>query len=95
MRSFPSENLIVINEYINEKDKKLNILHYYTYDKYLKFELKTREEINFQLLLKEEKIENVENYELFYWITNIKKFKNGKLYLFSLSSIWRRKRKFR
>jgi len=56
LRSFPSENLIVINEYINEKDKNLNILNYYTYDKNLIFQLKTREEINFQHLLKEENI---------------------------------------
>ena len=88
LQSFPSENLIVINEYINEKDKKLNILYYYTYDKNLKFEFKTKEEINFQHLLKEENIENIENYELVYCITNIKKFKNGKLYLFSLSTIY-------
>ena len=87
LQSFPSENLIVINEYINEKDKKLNILNYYTYDKNLKFQLKTREEINFQYLLKEENLENIEEYELFYCITNVKKFKNGKLYLFTLSSI--------
>jgi len=33
LQSFPSENLIVINEYINEKDKKFNILNYYSYDK--------------------------------------------------------------
>ena len=83
-KSFPDENLIVINEYIEEKEKKFNILHYYTYDKNLKYQLRTKEEINFNNFSKEEEIGN---YNLFNCIINIIKFKNGKIYLFTLSSI--------
>ena len=84
LKSFPFENLIVINEYIEEKEKKINILHFYTYDKNLKFQLKAKEEINFNNFSKDEEIGN---YNLFNCITNIKKFKNGKTYLFTLNSI--------
>ena len=83
LKSFKSENLIIINEYIEEKEKNLNILHYYTYDKNLKYQLKAKEEINFKKFANTE----IAYYNLFNYITNIKKFKNGKIYLFTLSSI--------
>ena len=32
IKSFPSENLIIITEYVHEKEKDVNILNYYAYD---------------------------------------------------------------
>ena len=85
LKSFPKENLIIINEYIDEPKKKINILNYYIYDTNLKYQLQKKKEINFQKF----KIENIniEDFDLFNCITNMKKFKNGKVFFFTLSDM--------
>ena len=83
-KSFPSENLIIITEYAHEKEKRLNILNYYTYDdKNLKYQLKAKEDIDFTNFGKD----IIDYCDLFNCIGNIKKLKNGKIILFTISSI--------
>ena len=81
LKSFPNENLLIINEYIDEEEKKLNILNYYIYDKNLKYQFIQKEEINFA------KISIIDNFDLFNCIKNIKKLKNGKMLLFTVNTI--------
>ena len=84
VKSFPSENLIMITEYVHEKDKDLNILYYYLYDeKESQYQLQKKEEINFSKF--GEEIKNFCYY--FNLIGNIKKLKNGKIILFTISTI--------
>ena len=81
-KSFPSENLILINEAINKKDKKYNMLHYYTYnEKNSKYELQKKEEIDFTKF--GEKLSKICQY--FNRIGNIKKLKNGAIVFFTIS----------
>ena len=48
IKSFPSENLIIITEYVHEKEKDVNILNYYAYDeKKSQFQFQKKEEIDF------------------------------------------------
>ena len=85
IKSFPNENLIIINEYINEPTKNINVLNYYICDNNLKYQLKKKEEINFQKF--ETENINMEDFHLFNCITNMKKYKNGKIFFFTLSDI--------
>ena len=83
-KSFPSENLIIITEYVHGKEKKLNILNYYTYDdKNLKYQLKAKEDIDFTNFGKD----IIDYCDFFNCIGNIKKLKNGKIILFTISSV--------
>ena len=83
IKSFPNENLIIINEY--EEEKRTNILHYYIYDKNLKYQLKTKEEFDFRQFITNNN--NIEIFAHFNCIKNIKKFKNGKIFFFTISTI--------
>ena len=84
IKSFPNENLIIINEY--DEKKRLNTLYYYNiYDKNLKYQLKTKEEFNFQKFAIEKL--DIKLFDYYNLITNIKKFKNGKIFFFTISAI--------
>ena len=83
-KSFPSENLIMISENIQEKEKCFNILYYYIYnEKDSQYQLQKKEEIDFSKF--GEEIKNFCCY--FNLIGNIKKLKNGKILLFTISTI--------
>ena len=83
-KSFPSENLIIINEYIHKKDKKLNALYYYVYDeKKSKYQFQIKENINF--IKFGEKLSKCCFH--FNYIGNIKKLKNGKIIFFTISMV--------
>ena len=84
IKSFPSENLIIINEYVHEKEKDVNILNYYAYDeKKSQYQLQKKEEIDFSKF--GEEIKQFCCY--FNLIGNIKKLKNGKILFFTISTI--------
>ena len=84
IKSFPSENLIIITEYVHEKEKDVNILNYYAYDeKKSQFQFQKKEEIDFSKF--GEEIKQFCCY--FNLIGNIKKLKNGKFLFFTISTI--------
>ena len=84
IKSFPSENLIIITEYVHEKEKDVNILNYYAYDeKKSQFQFQKKEEIDFSKF--GEEIKQFCCY--FNLIGNIKKLKNGKILFFTISTI--------
>ena len=72
IKSFPSENLIIITDYIHEKEKDLNILNYYVYDeKKSQYQFQKKEEIDFSQFGEE-----LKNFCCFFnFIGNIKKWK--------------------
>ena len=83
-KSFPSENLIIINEFIHNNEKKLNILYYYLFDgKTSQYQLQKKEEVDFSKF-GQEIIEFCNNFS---YISNVKKLKNGKMILFTFSTI--------
>ena len=80
LTSFPSDNLIILNEYKNDQNgNKINTLYYYIYDENLKFKLQTTDEIKNE--------EKVDDYDLFNYIANIKKLNDDTLILFTQSTI--------
>ena len=81
--SFDSGNLIIFNERNKEEDKK-NILHYYIYDEKLKYKFESKEEIKFDDINKDE---NIDDYELYNSIANIKKLDDTTYIFFTQSSI--------
>jgi len=69
---------------MHEKGKKLNVLYYYVYDeKNLKYQLQTKEDINFTKF--GEKLSKC--CFNFNYIGNIKKLKNGKIIFFTISTV--------
>ena len=83
LESFDSGNLIIFNERNNEENKK-NILHYYIYDEKLKYKFESKEEIKFDDINKDE---NIDDYELYNSIANIKKLDDTTYIFFTQSSI--------
>ena len=80
--SFDSGNLIIFNE--RNKENKNNILHYYIYDEKLKYKFESKEEIKFDDINKDE---NIDDYELYNYIANIKKLDDTTYIFFTQSSI--------
>ena len=78
--------MLIVNEYVDEEEKRLNVLNYYIYDKNLKYQFLKKEEINFEKIAKKLNLD-IDNFDLFNCIKNIKKFKNGKIFLFTVNTI--------
>ena len=65
LKSFPNENLIIINEY--EEEKGFNLLNYYIYDKNLKYQLQKKEEFDFLQFTREDI--SIESYLYFNYVS--------------------------
>lgn len=79
--SFSSENLLIFNVY--DKENKNNTLYFYKYDEKLKYQLQSKDEIK----INNNGEENVEDYLLYNYISNIRILNDGTLILFTQSSI--------
>ena len=97
LKSFEEGKLIILNEYIEkdsdeendqdddeeEEDDKINILNFYTYDKELKYTLKSSVKLNFKKFSKK----SLEEYDIFNRISNIIEYKSNYYILFTQSTI--------
>lgn len=97
LKSFEEGKLIILNEYVeidkdeendqyddeDEEDDKTNILNFYTYDKELKYTLKSSVTLNFKKFSKK----GLEEYDIFNRISNIIEYKSDYYILFTQSTI--------